>query len=140
MGKWNEADKIEVATLRLAGAAKIFYNGCSNLHDEGVTWQKFKDTFRNRFKDVHTDKFHFTSLQNARQKKNESTHQFADRCKALAQKIIPKVDDPVAQRIHRETAKRTVLANFLSGLVGVPETYTRFANTQTIEQGLTTAL
>ena len=58
MGNWNEADKIEVANLRLAGAAKIFYSGCSDLHEHGVTWQKFKDTFRNRFKDVHRDQFH----------------------------------------------------------------------------------
>jgi len=140
IGNWNEADKIEVATLRLAGAAKIFYNGCSELHEQGVTWQKFKDTFRNRFKDVHTDQFHFTNLQNARQRKNESPQQFADRCKALAQKIIPKVDDPVAQRIHRETAERMLLASFCSGLTGNSGTYTRYSNPQTIEQALTTAL
>ena len=126
--------------MRLAGAAKIFYNGCSELHEQGVTWQKFKDTFRNRFKDVHRDQFHFTNLQNARQRKNESPQQFADRCKALAQKIIPKVDDPVAQRIHRETAERMLLASFVSGLIGVPGKYTRFSNPQMMEQALTTAL
>ena len=27
MENWNESDKIEVATLRLAGAAKVFYDG-----------------------------------------------------------------------------------------------------------------
>jgi hypothetical protein len=129
-----------VATLRLAGAAKIFYNGCSHLHEEGVTWQKFKDTFRKRFKDVHTDQFHFTNLQNARQKKNESPQQFADGRKALAQKIIPKVDDPIPQYIHPETAERMLLASFLSGFLGVPGTYKRFANPQTIEHALTTAL
>jgi hypothetical protein len=72
MGNWNEADKIEVATLRLAGAAKIFYV-CSDLHEQGVTWQKFKDTFQNRFKDVLTDQFRFTNLQDARQRKNETS-------------------------------------------------------------------
>jgi hypothetical protein len=72
IGKWHELDKLEVAILRLKDAAKIFYNGCSELHSEGVTWQKFKDAFRNRFKDVHTDQFHFTNLQTARQKENES--------------------------------------------------------------------
>ena len=33
-----------------------------------------------------------------------------------------------------------LLASFSSGLIGVPGTYTRFSNTQTIEQALRTAL
>lgn len=83
-----------MAILRLMDSAKRFYNGCSELHSEDVTLQKFKSTFRDRFKDVHKDQ-----------------------CKALAQKIICKVDDPVAQRIHRETAECMLLASFVSGLM-----------------------
>jgi hypothetical protein len=40
-----------------------------------------------------------------------------DQCKALAQKIICKVDDPVARRIYRETAECMLLASFVSGLM-----------------------
>jgi len=44
--------------------------------------------------DVHTDQYHFTKLLTARQGKNESPQQFADRCKNLAQKVMIKSADP----------------------------------------------
>ena len=46
--RWEESDKVEVALLKLAGSAKIFYKGCSELHSDGLTWAKFKTVFRNR--------------------------------------------------------------------------------------------
>ena len=60
-------------------------------------------------------------LQTARQKKNDSPQQFADRCRGLSQKIVCKTSDPVAQRIHRENAERMLLASFVSGLDGTLE-------------------
>ena len=39
----------------------------------------------------------------------------------LSQKVMCKVDDPVAQRIHRENAERMFLAIFVAGLKGVPD-------------------
>jgi hypothetical protein len=39
-------------------------------------------------------------LQTARQMKNESPSEFADRCKELAQKVMCKVNDPVAESIQ----------------------------------------
>jgi hypothetical protein len=45
-------------------------------------------------------------LQSERQSKNEGPQEFADRCRALAQKITCKVDDPVAQRVNLENAER----------------------------------
>jgi len=41
----------------------------------------------------------------ARQVKNEGPQEFADRCRALAQKVMCKDSVLVAQRIHRENAK-----------------------------------
>jgi hypothetical protein len=41
-----------------------------------------------------------------RQGKNAGAQQFAARCRALAQKITCKVDDPVAQRVNLENAER----------------------------------
>jgi hypothetical protein len=104
-----------VATLRLTGATKIFFNGCPDLHAEDITWDKFKKTFRGRFRDVHMDQFHFRNLQTARQMKNDSPQAFADRCRILAQKILHKTDDPIAQRIHWEYADQMLLACFISG-------------------------
>jgi hypothetical protein len=140
IGKWQELYKIEVATLRLTGAAKICFNGCPELHAEDITWDKFKKTFRDRFSDVHTDQFHFTNLQTARQMKNESPQAFADRCRILAQKILHKTDDHVPQLIHKEYADRMLLAGFTSKLIGEPGKQVRFRNPQSFEQALTNAL
>jgi hypothetical protein len=55
-----------------------------------VTWQEFKNAFRLRFGDIHTDQYHYMKLQNPRQGKNDSPQQFADRCSGLAHKIMLK--------------------------------------------------
>ena len=59
-------------------------------------------------------------LQTARQGRDETPQEFADRCRTLSQKIICIVDDPLAQRIHCETAERIIPASFVAGLTGVP--------------------
>jgi anti-sigma factor RsiW len=74
----------------LAGTAKQFYQGCTELHREEATWQTLKTAFRRRYKDVRTDQFHFTRLQTARQGKKETPQEFADRCRGLAQKVMGK--------------------------------------------------
>ena len=43
-------------------------------------------------------------LQTARQRRNEWPQEFADRCRALAQKLVCKVDDPQVQRVHQKNA------------------------------------
>src|SRR5215469_4346225 len=140
IGKWDDADRIEIAVLKLTGSARTFYQGCSELHADRLTWQTFKELFRNRYKDVHTDQYHFMRLQTARQAKNEDPLQFADRCRGLAQKITCKAEDPVAQRVHNENAERMLLASFESGLTGVPGRQVRYANPRTLEQALEIAL
>jgi hypothetical protein len=101
IGRWDETDRLRITTLPLTDAAKMFYNGCTELHEEDVTWEKFKSAFRQRFKDIRSDQYHFMKLQTARQGRNETPQEFADRCRGLAQKIMGKTDDPLAQRIHR---------------------------------------
>jgi hypothetical protein len=32
----------------------------------------------------------------------KDTREFADRCRALSQKVVCKVNDPIAQQIHHE--------------------------------------
>jgi len=72
IGKWEEADKVEIALLKLAGSAKTFYKVCSEFHADGLNWQEFKTVFRNRYKDVHKDQYHYMKLQTARQAKGEA--------------------------------------------------------------------
>jgi hypothetical protein len=79
-------------------------------------------------------------LQTARQAKNEDPLQFADRCRGLAQKIVCKVGDPQAQRIHQEHADRMLLASFVAGLAGPAGRQVRYSNPRTLEQALQIAL
>jgi hypothetical protein len=106
IGQWEEKDKVKIAVLKLTGAAKSFYSGCPELHAEHVTWDTFKSAFSHRFRDIHSNQFHFMQLQTARQRKDERPREFADRCRGLAKKVMCKADDPVAQRINRENADR----------------------------------
>jgi hypothetical protein len=119
--------------LKLTGAAKLFYNGCLELHT-GVTWDRFEDAFNQRFKDALSDHFHFMQLQAARQKKNESPREFADRCRALAQKVMRKVDDSIAQRIHRENPDRMLLASVVAGFNGVPGKQVRYGKPKILKR------
>jgi hypothetical protein len=140
IGHWQDADKVEIALLKLTGPARVFYQGCLELHADDLSWQIFKDVLRNRYRDVHTDQFHFMRLQTARQAKNEDHLQFADRCRGLAQKIVFKVGDPQAQRIHQDHADRMLLASFVAGLSGVAGRQVRYSNPPTLEQALQIAL
>jgi len=47
-GRWEEADKVEIALLKFAGSAKTFYKRCPELHADGLTWPKFMTVFRSR--------------------------------------------------------------------------------------------
>jgi hypothetical protein len=140
IGRWEESDKREIAVLRLTGSAKLFYQGCTELHEEGVTWQFFKNAFRHRYKDKHTDQYHFKELQTIGQAKKENPQDFVDPCRALAQKVMGKSDGPPIQRVHRENAKRMLLASFVSGLSGVSGRNVRFANPWDMDQALKIAL
>jgi hypothetical protein len=70
--RWEQADKLLIAVLKLTDCAKMFYNGCPELHGENATWEEFKTAFRKRFRDVHSDQCNFMKLKTARQGKNES--------------------------------------------------------------------
>jgi len=120
IGNWAEADSLQVAVLKLAESARTFCFSCPELHAKTVTWQSFKATFRERFKDVRTDQFHYMQLQTARQRRNEGLQEFADRCRALEQMLVCRVEDPQVQRIHQENAERMLLAAFVSGLIWTP--------------------
>ena len=57
IGRWDEIDRLRIATLRLTDATKMFYNGCTKLHEENVNWEDFKSAFRRRFRDIHSDQY-----------------------------------------------------------------------------------
>jgi hypothetical protein len=101
---------------------------------------RFKEIFAERFKDAKTDQYQFNRLHAARQQKNESPQEFADRCRALAQRVMYKVNDPVAQSIHGANAERMCLASFVAGLTGLASQNVRISNLQDMRQALSLAL
>ena len=120
VGLSGDLDRLIVATLRLTDGAKQFYNGCLELHSPEANWQTFKRIFRERYRDTHTDEYHFMKLQTARQGRNETPLEFADRCRSLSQNIVRKLDDPATQMIPIEDAERMLLGSFVNGLINEP--------------------
>jgi hypothetical protein len=126
VGNWTQDDLIRIAAMRLTDVARIFYNGALELHGNDVTWTTFKNAFYQSFRDARTDQFHFTQLQSAKQRKDVSPQDYADRCRNLGYKTVPKAEDPVQQKWHYEQAERMLLASFISGLSGEVGKFTRF--------------
>jgi hypothetical protein len=88
LGRWHSSDFLRIAALKPADPARSFYNTCIEINAEDETWEKFKKAFRERFRDVRTDQFHFMRLQTVRQGKTEGPQESADRGRALARKIM----------------------------------------------------
>ena len=139
IGRRQQSDKFRIGALKLKDAARMFINGCPELHTKDVTLDSFKNVLSQSVKDTHSDQFHFMKLQTAKQRKNESPREFADRCKGLAQKVMRKIDDPVAQRIHRENADCILLSSFVAELGGIGK-QVRYASPRDIEQALSKPL
>jgi hypothetical protein len=140
LGGWTSPDCARIAVLSLAVPARSFYNTCLELHAYDVTWNKFKKAFRERFTDFRTGPSHFTRLQTAKQGKNERPQEFADWCRALAQKVMRRDDNPAVHEIHSENAEKMFLARFVAGLSGEIGKLTRIQNPQNVNQALSTAL
>ena len=85
---------------------------------------------------MRTNQFHFTQLQIAKQRKDESPQEFADRCRMLALKTVPQVEDPVVQKLHYDQADRMLLASFISGLLGPAGRQSRYAMTNNLDDAI----
>jgi hypothetical protein len=70
----------------------------------------------------------------ARQGRNKSPQEFANRCRTLVQRITCQSNDPVVQGVHRENAERMLLASYVSGLGGVQEKQVRYASPISMDQ------
>jgi hypothetical protein len=122
-----------MAIRKLSDVAKRFYNGYLQLHSADVTRQKFKTVFKHRFRDIHTDQYHFIELQTSWQGRNETPKNLQTGAGYCWKKIICKVGDPLTQRIHYENAERMLLGGFVAGLIRVPGRPVRYANPQTLQ-------
>jgi len=111
-------DKDHLAKLKLRGIAKAFYSAQSELRADDITYAAFKTAFISRFKDKHTDQYHYSRVQNATQEKGESPEMFLDRLRKLCQWTIRISDNAVEQAVINQEADRRLLAAFINGLPG----------------------
>ena len=140
IGQWSEFDKIQITVLKLTDVAKAFYSSSPELHSTDISWENFKAKFLHRFRDVRSDQYHFMQLQTARQRKDENPREFLDRCRSLAMKTVPKVEDATLQKFHYDQAQRMLLSTFIAGLFGNPGQQVRYQMPATVDQALQIAI
>ena len=80
IGNWGPKYKIQIVVLKLIEVENAFGKRNFELQANYITWDNFKQNFLRRFRNVINDPYHFTKLQTARQKRDESLQEFADRC------------------------------------------------------------
>jgi hypothetical protein len=140
MGGLSLKDKVRLAKLKLRGVARMFYSAQPQLRAEDVTYAEFKAAFLTRFKDKHTDQYHYARVQTASQEKNESPEMFLDRLRRLCQRTVRSSENPVEQAVINQEADRRLLAAFINGLIGVPGKQVRMQMPETIEKALNMAI
>jgi len=140
IGNWSDSDRKQITVLKLTDVARAFYSSNRDLRSTTITWEDFKLKFLDRFRDVRSDQYHFTKLQRARQLKDETPQIFLDRCRSLAMKTAPKVEDAQLQKFHSNQAQRMLLSTFIAGLSGNPGQSVRFQRPQTFEPALQIAV
>jgi hypothetical protein len=118
MGRLSSKDTGRLARLKLKGAKRIFYTSQPQLRADDVTYEEFRAAFVQRFKDKHTNQFHYARVQTATQEKGESPEVFLDRLRKLCQRTIHSSEDAVEQAAINKEAERRLLAAYINGLTG----------------------
>jgi hypothetical protein len=136
MGRLSSKDKVRLARLILRGAARTFYSSQPQLRADDIAYEEFLPAFVKRFKDKHTDQFHYARMQNASQENNESPEVFLDRLRKLCQRTIRSSEDAIAQAAINQEAERRILSAFRNGLIGAPGKQVRMQMPETIDKAL----
>ena len=128
MVRLSSKDKVRLAALKLKGAARVFYSAQLQLKADDVSYENFRTAFVDRFKEKHTDRYHYARAQNASQEKNGSPELFLDRLRKLCQWAISSSSNPVEQTVINQEAERRLLAAFINGIYisTVRNTYNKY--------------
>ena len=140
MGHLSSKDKVRIARLKLKGPAKLFYLAQPQLKADDISFEEFRTAFKERFKDKHTDHYHYVRLQNASQEKNESPEAYLDRLRKLCQRTICSSNNAVEQAVINREADRRLLAAFINGLIGLPGKQVRMQMPDNIDKALNMAI
>jgi hypothetical protein len=140
MGRLSSKDKVRLARLKLRGAARTFYSSQPQLGADDVLYEDFHTAFVNRFKDKHTDHYHYARMQNASQEKNESPEVFLDRLRKMCRRTIRSGANPVQHAVINQEADRRLLAAFINGLLGTVGKLVRMQMPDSIDKALNMAV
>ena len=99
-----------------------------------------RTAFINRFKDKHTDQYHYTRVQTASQEKGESPEMFLDRLRKLCQRTVRNSDNAIEQAVINQEADRRLLAAFMNGLIGAPGKHVRLQMLENVDKALHMAI
>jgi hypothetical protein len=104
MGGLSSKDKFRLARLKLRGVARMFYSAQPQLKADDVTYTEYRAASITRFKDKHTDQYHYARVQTASREKTGIPETFLDRLRKLCQWTIRSSDDPVEQAVINQEA------------------------------------
>ena len=140
MGRLTAKDKVHLVKLKLRGTARAFYSAQAQLRADDVTHAVLRTAFVNRFKDKHTDQYHYNRVQNASQEKGESPEMFLDRLRKLCQRTVRTSENAVEQAVINQEADRRLLAAFINRLGGPPGRQVRLQMPENIDKPLNMAI
>lgn len=140
MGNLDDRDKIHIAKLKVVGAAAEFLHCRPDLSDPNFTYKEFREAFEERFKEKLPENYHYSQLQMATQRKNESPEAFADRVKALSLKTIKPTEDAIEKRVLGQEAERRLLAAYTAGLRGEVGRQVRLRMPKTMSEAIQVAV
>lgn len=140
IGKWSEWMKIAVVRIKVKDAAEMFlkakfdFDTLSSNKPITIKYEDLKTALKERFTVRFTDFYNFSNLINAKQKKNESVAQFADRVRQLGNLTLKKSQDPTKRKVLVELAEEHKVSSFLNGLTGKPGELTRQNPSESLDE------
>jgi hypothetical protein len=136
VGNWSDANMVQVATLNLADTAKTFYLGCKELHNPGITWVHFKNIFQDRFRDAHTDQYHFLQLQTDIMGEKALRNLQTDARYYVRKQFLFLRPANTKHTVYATDAERRLLTAFIFGLSGQSGQQVRFTIPQTLHEAV----
>ena len=132
MGSLVDKDKVRIVLLKVQGAAQIFLDTHPEVNDS-ITYKNLEKLLKDRFQEKHSDFYNYTQLQAAKQEKDETPDDFADRLRKLSRNTLHVVEDANAQIALTAEAERRLLAVFIKGNPGLQ---VRYQMPETLEKAL----
>jgi hypothetical protein len=136
IANWSEDDKVRIVALKSKGAARRFLNSNPKLDRKNLKYDLLQREYIERFKQKQLPQYHYTALQTASQKKDESPEMFADRCRKLCENTIRQVSNPTEQKVIIEEAEHRLLAAYINGLYGMVGQQVRYRMPTTMAEAI----